>query len=717
MLFANAMTTAKTLEELLANNDERFIQIAYQTLLDRAPDPEGMQYYLTRLRSGISKVEVLAQLRSSSEGKTKEIKIAGLSEAVKRHKQLKTPLLGSLMRLAGVKQPGSKRIHNQASAINTKAMPQSLVELIAQHGLDEESLPPGLTLEKINELNPHDRFDNISQALIALVQQSSTRKLRAYIEDKLNADFYVRLGLHQEAMERYSVAAELYQLSILFEATSTAHEHLGNIALNKNMHYQAISHYISALKLKSQSQWVYVNLARAQYLSGAHIDAVNTICDGINVHTGSDILLSKIDEAIQNYWFVEEQKIQCLAVEQNRNTLISEYERVTTFICESYSRIYNRNSAKRLSTTLNPKRVLIIGLTHDAAPQCFRYRISQKIEQLIYAGYEAETVAWHDAELALKKINFNDLIVFYRVPSFPGVLKLVEYAKSLNKITFFEVDDLLFEKNSVPAIETYGGQISLTNYINVTKDIGTYRSMATKCDYAIASTLPLIDKLARLTKTKIGYLHRNGLDKHNLLVEQRSDTKDYVNLFYGSGTLAHNTDFIIEALPAITQILREHLNVKLTIVGHLTLPNFFLVEFRTRVIQVPLVKDISAYWMYLSASDINLAVLHDDELTACKSELKWFEAAAFSIPSVVSRTQNYLDVIKQGEDGFVVFGQSEWYSTLKKLIENPKVREKIGSNAFARVKKEYSIDTLSKNIDLIFKNALKHHYSKIAVCG
>ncbi len=99
-------------------------------------------------------------------------------------------------------------------------------------------------------------------------------------------------------------------------------------------------------------------------------------------------------------------------------------------------------------------------------------------------------------------------------------------------------------------------------------------------------------------------------------------------------------------------------------------------------------------------------MLHNDDVTACKSEIKWSEAANFSIPSVVSKTKNYLDVINQGEDGFVVSSEEEWYSTLKKLVEDSNLRKSIGHKACERVRAEYSISALSKNIDQIVKNAV-----------
>ena len=705
------MHPSGTLEELLSHHDERFIHAAYQTLLNRVPDPEGMRYYLTRLRNNISKVEILAQLRNSDEGKSRPLKITGLNEVIKRHKQLKTPLLGSLIRLASSRKIDEIAKPNiQQIEVEKKI---HLAQSLRERGLHEGNLPLNLTLEVFNKLNPEDQFDDLYLALIALISQSPIRKLRIFKDDELNANFYVLIAIQNELEGRNADAIEIYRLSLLFANTPTAHEHLGNLSLRDGRPYQAIEYYKAALKYNSRSDWVYANLSKAQAICGKYKESVDTLCRGLKAHVNSDMLISKVDECIQNFWQIEEQRLDFIATSQNRDALIDEYESVTSFIADSYAAIYSRSSEKPIVSKLNNKKVLIIGLTNDGAPQCFRYRIEQKIEQLQFVGYEAETVAWYDQALGLKKIGFCDLIIFYRVPAFPGVLKLVEYAKSLGKITFFEVDDLLFDAKSVPALETYGGQISLATYTNVTKDIGSYRSMAIRCDYAIASTLPLIKKLAELVRTKIGYLHRNGLDKYNRTASGIFTEKGYINLFYGSGTLAHNSDFIIEALPAILRILREHENVKLTVVGYLTLPPRVIREFEGRLIQVPLVTNIAGYWEYLSASDINLAVLHDDELTACKSELKWFEAAAFSIPSVVSRTQNYLDVIKNGDDGFIVYGEHEWYDALKNLVTNPKLRREVGLRAFTRVKSEYSVESLSRNIDKIMKSALKHHDSVV----
>jgi FkbM family methyltransferase len=87
---------ATSLDELLACHDQYFIHCAYQTLLGRAPDSEGLRYYLGRLRSGISKVQILAQLKNSSEGKAHGATLPNLDRSIRRYQKARWPLIGWL---------------------------------------------------------------------------------------------------------------------------------------------------------------------------------------------------------------------------------------------------------------------------------------------------------------------------------------------------------------------------------------------------------------------------------------------------------------------------------------------------------------------------------------------------------------------------------------------------------------------------------------------
>jgi hypothetical protein len=67
------------LHELLQYDDHEFIWNAYRALLKREPDETGFKGFLERLRSGQrTKIDILASIRYSPEGKRKNVTIDGL---------------------------------------------------------------------------------------------------------------------------------------------------------------------------------------------------------------------------------------------------------------------------------------------------------------------------------------------------------------------------------------------------------------------------------------------------------------------------------------------------------------------------------------------------------------------------------------------------------------------------------------------------------------
>jgi hypothetical protein len=74
----------RSIEALLELDDEAFVRAAYEALLDRAPDPEGLGNYVEQLRDGMPKVELLASLALSDEGVARSRGSAARGKAVLR---------------------------------------------------------------------------------------------------------------------------------------------------------------------------------------------------------------------------------------------------------------------------------------------------------------------------------------------------------------------------------------------------------------------------------------------------------------------------------------------------------------------------------------------------------------------------------------------------------------------------------------------------------
>lgn len=76
----------KSLDELIALDDSSFLAAAYRQLLGRPIDPAGFRDYDSRLRRGTSRLEIVAELRSSAEGLAHRSALPGLAAALAQHK-------------------------------------------------------------------------------------------------------------------------------------------------------------------------------------------------------------------------------------------------------------------------------------------------------------------------------------------------------------------------------------------------------------------------------------------------------------------------------------------------------------------------------------------------------------------------------------------------------------------------------------------------------
>jgi Domain of unknown function (DUF4214) len=77
------LDAAKTVEELLANDDCAFVCCAYQTLLIRPVDHGALKHYIAALRDGLDRLQVLNELRRSEEFQSRSVIARDLEQFAK----------------------------------------------------------------------------------------------------------------------------------------------------------------------------------------------------------------------------------------------------------------------------------------------------------------------------------------------------------------------------------------------------------------------------------------------------------------------------------------------------------------------------------------------------------------------------------------------------------------------------------------------------------
>jgi hypothetical protein len=87
--------------DYLALSSEALLDVAYRRLLNRQPDPSGMENYRRLLRTGRrTKVEVLGLIRFSGEGRSHAVPVRGLGAAFASALIYRIPIVGFVAALA-----------------------------------------------------------------------------------------------------------------------------------------------------------------------------------------------------------------------------------------------------------------------------------------------------------------------------------------------------------------------------------------------------------------------------------------------------------------------------------------------------------------------------------------------------------------------------------------------------------------------------------------
>jgi glycosyltransferase involved in cell wall biosynthesis len=348
------------------------------------------------------------------------------------------------------------------------------------------------------------------------------------------------------------------------------------------------------------------------------------------------------------------------------------------------------------------RRVALVG--SEDLYQCKLYRVDQKREQLHAAGLEVTVISpTRDLADFTARVDDFDAAIFFRVPAFPAAIDAIATAAQHGLLTFYEIDDIVFDAaHFPPSFESYAGQISANHYAAMACGVPLFEHAMGLCDYGIASTATVARLMADHVRSGEVIEHHNALGRlHVAAIDAAAPArskKQPVTLLYASGTKAHKEDFHETLEPALAEILRRHgKRVRICLVGHFGTFRHLDTESAQVEIRAP-VWDFEAYCDLVSRADVNLSVLSRSLLTDAKSEIKWMEAAMFGRPSVVSDTATHREVIVDGETGFLAARSQDFIDRLDALVRDPELRERIGRAAREVVLRDYAIERMGRGL-------------------
>jgi glycosyltransferase involved in cell wall biosynthesis len=296
-------------------------------------------------------------------------------------------------------------------------------------------------------------------------------------------------------------------------------------------------------------------------------------------------------------------------------------------------------------------------------------------------GVSASWFHEKDGERLLALMREADVLVIGRVMYSDQVAQLAAVARRFGAQVFYDVDDYVFDISMIPEIVT-----TLDQYDGVPESAepmwnswfgyaGRYRQTMELADeiivtneYLAARTREVVDKTVRIVPNFMG---AEQIEYSKMLVSARESAGNRSNgafhLGYFSGTPTHNRDFAIVA-GALARLMGRNEAVRLRLVGFLELKGSLLSEYQHRIDVVPLTNYMDLQRL-IAETEVNVAPLQDNRFTNCKSELKYFDAAAVAIPTLASPTFTMSEAIRHGENGLLV-RVDEWDENLERVVES-----------------------------------------------
>lgn len=344
---------------------------------------------------------------------------------------------------------------------------------------------------------------------------------------------------------------------------------------------------------------------------------------------------------------------------------------------------------------LTPKILIVAELS---IPQCAKYRVWQRKEELEFLGWEVEVVNWHDPQGALSAMQTSWEVIFYRTPAVSVIQTLIREAKRFGIAPWWEVDDLIFD------LELYGQNSNLLSLSKAEQEgllegAKLYRECLQLCGRGIASTRVLGEIMQRAGIKDVCIIE-NAFDGETLRIADQllgagnlPRKNDDIVIVYGSGTRTHDQDFV-ECAAGLAAAMDAEPRLVLQIIGELTLPDEFQ-RFGSRVEYLE-GRDYAGYMAVLAAADIAIAPLEPSIFNDAKSNIKFLEAAILQLPAVCSPSDTFRVVVEDNKNGFLAKDETGWRDTLLALARDEALRERIGRQARQDVLLRYRPEAIAQ---------------------
>jgi glycosyltransferase involved in cell wall biosynthesis len=252
---------------------------------------------------------------------------------------------------------------------------------------------------------------------------------------------------------------------------------------------------------------------------------------------------------------------------------------------------------------------------------------------------------------------------------------LIQHFRLRKKPIYFDIDDLVFDVS-------YAHQVINTLDLNKTSSatwdnwfgyIARAGHALSMCDAGITTNRFLGDQITKLTGLSAfivpNFMNKEQIDISAKIFSKKVETNflrnELVSIGYFSGSPSHQKDFeLVKA--SLIKIMKERSDVELVVAGYIEAGDEFK-QFNERFRYIAFTDYVNLQ-REMSKVELNVVPLQNTVFSNCKSELKYFEAAAAGTLTIASPTATYSAAITHGVNGFLSLSH-DWYGRINEAID------------------------------------------------
>jgi glycosyltransferase involved in cell wall biosynthesis len=282
--------------------------------------------------------------------------------------------------------------------------------------------------------------------------------------------------------------------------------------------------------------------------------------------------------------------------------------------------------------------------------------------------------------------NWDVIWTNYNIDSPAGYIQMRYFTMKYGKKLVTDLDDNLFELDEANPVyqRIHKGSEDYDKITSILRDV----------PYVTCSNNYLKDKIFEYTYRPLSTIQVFDNNMDLALMNPVKKKTDKIVLFY-AGSHTHLLDVNHpEFIKGLDRIMSEYPQVHIHMMGMFSTRMIVKYGARHKFIDgdADYYKFVNKWKEAISEADIGLIPLYPTKFSKGKTAVKFYEYSTAKIPTVASNVRQYRKEITNGINGFLCETADDWYRNIKSLIEDEKLRQKIGSNAYKYIEENKNID-------------------------